>query len=538
LKKDVVVLFGLRYMFEVSWEGKLRLWFDVYAPLWSISEKRPLHRKEIDSELKELYVQKALLRPKHRYTKTLELIKTIFEDKSIKLEFCDGDHFSFPKEMYKISHSMEETQHGDSFSYIRIEEPYLKFKLASSKNPRSITRLKAYGYGTSIKDLHIKAILYESAKEAFLSFFQKLRNGFSGSYMYWPGFQTVTGVNLFFDEEHDVRYLDDLSEEVIRECLLQVFSESYDKTVTLLVVPELPHGFYYKIKALALQKGKPLQIILTKTLEKEPLEFTLMNIGVAMYAKGGGIPWIPASPLTQTRSLFIGISFHVDHELKDIYYGVMEVFDKFGRHLECKIRMYSSPTEIKSVRGLYIPEDDAERILIDLVKEYNPHEIIFHKSAPFHKEEEKAIENMCKEEEIAYCLVHIERANPYRIYMEEDNFTPIRGTIVFDMYDRNRAILNTTGQTILDLGKIRPWSGIGTPRPLEIKLEKNTTKHNLREIAEQILTLTKLDWNTTEILVKSPITLKYSNKAANLAPYLRGEVGKGPIEVADIRFLM
>jgi hypothetical protein len=50
--------------------------------------------------------------------------------------------------------------------------------------------------------------------------------------------------------------------------------------------------------------------------------------------------------------------------------------------------------------------------------------------------------------------------------------------------------------------------------------------------------LTKLDWNTTEVSVKLPITLKYSNKAANLAPYLKNEEGRGPLEITDLRFLI
>jgi len=539
LKEDVVVLFGLKYMFEIASEESLRLWLDVYASLWSLSEKRRLHIKEIDAGLKELYFKRALLRPRQRYERTLKLVETIFGDKGIKLEFCDGDVLSFSRTPYKAPLDGERVESGIPLCPSMIEEPYLRFKFGLSQNPRDIVRLRAYEYGISIKHLPIKAIVEKSVREDLLDFLRKMVNGFSGIYMRWPGFRTVTGTELSFDDS-DIISLDDFSEDALRESLLQVFSESGGKAVVLLVIPRPLHKLYYEVKALALQKMTPVQVILRETLKKDLLEFTLMNIGVALYAKGGGIPWILAKPLMQSRGLFIGISFHLDHESKNIYYGVMEVFDKFGRHLKCKIRMYSSSAEIRSVRGLYIPRSDAEKVLNDLIKEYNPREIIFHKSAPFHSEEREAIEKVCKERGISYCLVHIERTNPYRIYAENakrGDFTPIRGTVVFDLTNKDRAILCTTGHSMVSFG-IRSWSGIGTPKPLEVTLEKNTTRYSLREIVEQILSMTKLDWNTTEISLRSPITLKYSNKAAKLTPYLKSDIKRGLTEIAEIKFLM
>lgn len=502
-------------------------------------EKRRLHVREIDAELRELYFKKALLRPKQRYEKTLKIIESLFEDRVVKLEFCDGDTLSFSRSMCRAPLGDEGVERDTAFRPTIIEEPYLRFKLGQSQNPKDIIRLKAYEYGISIKDLPIKVVVEKSAKKDLMDFLRKMIDGFSGNYMYWPGFRRVTGAELSF-EDSDIISLDDFSENALCESLLQAFSKSRidNKPVILLVVPKPLHKLYHKVKALALQKMIPVQVVLRETLKKDPLEFTLMNIGIALYTKGGGIPWILANPLMKSRGLFVGISFHLDHEAKNIYYGVMEVFDKFGRHLKCKIRMYSSSAEIRSIRGLYIPRDDAEKVLTELIKEYEPREIIFHKSAPFHSEEKEAIEAVCKSKGVSYSLVHIERTNPYRVYADEEDFTPARGTVVFDSTHKNRALLCTTGRPMISLGKMKPWSGIGTPRPLEIMLEENTTRYSLREIVEQILALTKLDWNTTEISVRSPITLKYSNKAANLTPYLRNDIRKGLVDIVDIRFLI
>jgi len=544
LNDDIGVLYGLRYMFEVCPRNVVRLWLDLYTPLWWVTEKRRLNRKEIreiDITLSELYTHKAILHPKERYRKVLKIIDILFPGEAIELKFSDGNLVSFSKDMYAILESGE--AHATSFSYNVLDEPYLRFKYAISKNPRDVIRHKPYVFRASSRDIHVKVIIDKAIKNEFFNFFKKLRDGYAGNYITWPGLRALTGAELSLSDS-DIISLDSqdyIYEDALKK-IMTVSSERDKNVVIFFVVPRLMGKFYYKIKALALQKQVPVQFLLKDTLTKEPLEFTLMNIGVALIAKLGGIPWILRNPLTQTNSLFVGIAFHVDHESKDIYYGVVEVFDKFGKQLECKIKMYKSLSRIHSIRGLYIPKKDMENILEDLIEKYEPREIIFHKSATFHKEEKEAIGNICRRKNIQYALVHIERSNPYRVYGVNNEgyvISPLRGTVVLDKYNMNRAILLTTGIVMLD-GKLRMWHDLGTPRPLEIMIEENTTRYSIREISEQVLALTKLDWNTTEISLRVPITLKYSNKAAKLAPYLnlKDIASSGLLEISDVRFLI
>lgn len=539
ISDEVMMLFGLKYMFEVRPSGDALLWLDIYAPLWSLAERRRLHIKEIDEEIRKIYKEKALLRPKERYYRTLEIINDVFGgEKSLEIRFCDNTSVSFLKEMITPPPPPEDIKEKVVFFQSMIDESFLRFKNGYSRNPKKIVNLKAYDFG-AIKEVPVKAIVAEPLKDIFLNFLRKLENGHRGNYMGWPGFSAVTGAKLSFNNGDLIELENGFSEKDIEDCFLRLVSESGNRAVILLIMPRPLHGFYHKIKARALQKRRRIQVILVDTLNKEPLEFSLLNIGIALYAKAGGTPWILREPMLNARGLFIGISFHLDHEMKNIYYGVMEVFDKYGKHLECKVRMYKSPyeEEIKSVKGLYIPRDDAKKMLNNIIEEYDPVEIIFHKSALFHREEKKAIEEVCQQHGIRCCLVHIEKSNPYRVYMPNQDYVSLRGTIIFDLPNRDRAILITTGHSIGNYEKVKTWSGIGTPKPLEITVEKNTTEYNVREIAGHILNTTKLDWNTTETSVKLPITLKYSNKAANLAPYLR-EPDIGLVDIADIRDLM
>ncbi|MEM1718246.1 MAG: Piwi domain-containing protein [Thermosphaera sp.] len=537
LTDENIVLFGLKYMFEIRPNNDVLLWLDIYAPIWSIANKRRLTRSEISEKLKRDYVNRALLRTKERFQKLLKILDILFPEKMITLEFCDETSISFLKKNYEVPSIQEGYVGSELFQWAPLDEPFLRFKHGYSRNPRRIIDQSAYSYG-AIKEIPVKAVVARSLKEDFINLYRKIDEGFSGKYMFWPGFSKVTGAEILFNEKNDIVEVESDDETNVLHGLIEVSNGAKENAVVFIVLPNISSKTYYAIKTEALRRKICTQIILKDTLSKEPLEFTIMNIAVALYAKAGGTPWVLKDPLTIKRGLFIGIAFHLDHTAKDIYYGVMEVFNRYGVHLVCKTRMYKYPGEIKSVRGLFIPRKEAEEILESLVKEYEPREIIFHKSAPFHKEEKEAIEYICNKHNIDYYLVHIEGANPYRVCAPQLDYTPLRGTIVFDSVNNNRAILTTTGQTIMEYGKIKPWSSIGTPRPLEVIIEeKRGEGENIREICEQVLALTKLNWNTTEISIRLPITLKYPRKAARLTRHFEG-IREGLIDIADFRYLI
>ena len=56
-------------------------------------------------------------------------------------------------------------------------------------------------------------------------------------------------------------------------------------------------------------------------------------------------------------------------------------------------------------------------------------------------------------------------------------------------------------------------------------------------IGEQVLALTKLDWNNTDPEVREPITIKYSRRAAQIAPEILN-FNAPDLRIADIRDLM
>jgi len=266
-----------------------------------------------------------------------------------------------------------------------------------------------------------------------------------------------------------------------------------------------------------------------------------MNLATAIYAKSGGTPWLHDGPIIPA-GVFIGIAFtkpKIQQETTStkelFYYGVLTVYNKFGKYLDTRVKSLTIEVprtrKIKGTKGLYIPKEDMIELIREVISHYNPPIIIIHKSSRFHSEEKEAIQETLKEKDIDYVLTHVESSNPYRGFGEEEHgYNTIRGDLLLDQEIPNRAIFFTTGCTQSDKG-IKLRKRPGTPRPLELEIEDNTSPFDTKEIASHILSLTKLDWNTTDIEVRTPVTIKYARRAAMLAPYMEGIV-------AEIRDLM
>jgi hypothetical protein len=59
------------------------------------------------------------------------------------------------------------------------------------------------------------------------------------------------------------------------------------------------------------------------------------------------------------------------------------------------------------------------------------------------------------------------------------------------------------------------YEGSNIPEPIEIRPDEEC--HSDRDkLCEEILFLTKLDWNTSDFAVKEPVTLKVSRKVSSV----------------------
>ena len=439
------------------------------------------------------------------------------------------------------------------FRYERLQEPLLRFFLNKKfANPRAGLR-KAGPYDAerhSDEDINVGII----AERDTISNLKKLVRHLKEGYNRYLGFRQIFKVKNISVEEEAIREIDyttfsnDISS--VENVYFELADKLSDRSVIIIGLNDrLIERSYAYIKSLRfryIRKTVRLQLIKRSTLEKaltnpSTLEFTLFNMGTAIYAKMGGIPWILDRQLIPA-GIFVGIAFTRpkikktnDHRKELFYYGILAVYNKFGKYVDMSARAITVESDkYLSTKGLYIPKSDMIIMINQIISEYRPPVLIVHKSARFHKDEIEAIKHVLENREIRYALIHVESSNPYRGYGgEEHNGTIVRGDLILDNELRNRAILFTTG-CIQSEQKILRRSKPGTPRPIELEIEKNTTPFNPRDCAEQVLGLTKLDWNTTDVEVRIPITLKYARRIATLIPHLASSGGL----VTDVRDLM
>ena len=91
--------------------------------------------------------------------------------------------------------------------------------------------------------------------------------------------------------------------------------------------------------------------------------------------------------------------------------------------------------------------------------------------------------------------------------MRMGSYPVLRGTLI--SLTENEHILFTSGY----VSRIRTYPGHSIPQPLLIIHEGDS---EIKEICNEILGLTKLNWNTTEFSTELPITLAFSTKVGQI----------------------
>jgi len=307
--------------------------------------------------------------------------------------------------------------------------------------------------------------------------------------------------------------------------------ESEDLNMLLVVLPEhFEDEDYYKLKSIAFNEKQVSQFFRITTFNRRfPLVY--WNLAISLYAKMEGIPWMLAlrPPFEKEPidvDLFIGICF-VQRDLKS-FVGVATVLDRFSEH---KVSISSKPISYVG-KQLHMTRED----ICDLVSEclnsvtFGVDSVVVHYATPFNKDEVAGLNDALKEVS-KKAFVHIETETLTRLYsLNTPERNVHRGTALF--ISNNKAVLCTTGRcrilgTSTELEEeMEEWEeglatsfkyrGIGTPKPIGLNQIGDL---EIEKICRQVLALTKLRWNTTEVNVRIPATIEYARKIGYLCKY-------------------
>ena len=273
--------------------------------------------------------------------------------------------------------------------------------------------------------------------------------------------------------------------------------------------------FYRAVKARTMthDEAVPIQILRRDTIDRpddkgQSQAARFWNIATSLYYKARGIPWRPTD--LPKNVCFVGISFH--HMKKRsghlVYASVAQAYSTDVQPFALKGA--SIDYEQRRDRQPYLNEGQAKALLEDVLTQYNdragvmPDRVVIHKTTGYQPEELEGFRKAGKDRVATIDCVWM-RSTAFRMVrkgLEE----PWRGTLC-----------TLKDQSYLFTGGYVPWwneyPGMHIPAPLEIGCAEHGS---MRERAKEILTLTKMNWNSSDGISRLPITLLFARKVGEL----------------------
>ena len=276
---------------------------------------------------------------------------------------------------------------------------------------------------------------------------------------------------------------------------------------------------YYAVKRLTLERGVPCQMVDTPTLDNP--DWKDLNLALNLAAKCGVRPWVLPNALPDA-DFFVGLSYTQSQRgPNERLMGYANVFNSFGHW------------EFYSANGRAFTFEERHQYLRELVRgalnqltlPESTH-IHFHYSKRFSREDRAVLLDAARSVRPhgIYSFVWVNIGHGLRLYdrRPDTDGSLARGSYVVG--GPNQVYVSTTG--------FNPYrKAMGTPVVLEVNVrterpDGSRQPPDLRAIAVHVLSLTKLNWASTDSLCASPITTKYAGDIAYLtSAFLRQSGG-------------
>ncbi len=295
-------------------------------------------------------------------------------------------------------------------------------------------------------------------------------------------------------------------------------------------------NFHHALKAHAMRAGIPTQLIWERSLRgqqvtQDPASIA-WNLMTGLYYKAGNIPWeVQGLPID---TCFLGISFFKSglHATAATHTSLAQVFSGHGEGLVMKggkaIKEPRKPT--------HMDRQTAEALVGDALQLYARHHpgaqarrLVVHKTSQFWPEEIAGIE-AAVHGDMKVDLVALSAGSDIR-FLRSGTHPPLRGTYI-KLADRE-TVMFTVGY----VPEFRQYPGAKVPKPILLRHELGDSTRET--ICEEIMALTKLNWNSSAYGSKEPITTLFAASVGLImAEYLAiPESDRGPLQT-KYRFYM
>ena len=274
----------------------------------------------------------------------------------------------------------------------------------------------------------------------------------------------------------------------------------------------LKRDLRHALKARALRAKLPIQIatrnLLEDTARGQDPATRAWNFSVGVYYKSGGVPW--RLPQTGPETCFVGVSFHHFRTTKRhiVQSSLAQAFSSEGEGFA--IRGEGVPAEPDQSRNVHLSEEQAYNLAESIVSEYRtrtggaPVRVVMHKTTFFDEAELAGFRAALSDTPIVDLVTLV--PSSLRL-LPLGTYPPKVGTLC--TINSAKSFLFTSG-FIPELGT---YPGPHVPQPFEVRMQSNGNK---AEAAQDVLNLTRMNWNTADIRGKWPVTLSFARRVGGI----------------------
>jgi hypothetical protein len=238
------------------------------------------------------------------------------------------------------------------------------------------------------------------------------------------------------------------------------------------------------------------------------------NFFTALYYKANGLPWRLVSDPKQLKTSDIGISFYRTADRDLVHSSSAQMFDERGEGL---ILRGARARESQEDRRPHLSADDAYKLLSDSLVFFRqqhghfPARVVLHKTSIFDADERDGFNKALGERGIDYCDFIFVSKTFTRLY-RMDAYPPLRGTSM--RLDDSQIVLYTRGSVEF----FRTYPGMYVPRPLLLRCQE--MRQSLGFLAEEMLALSKMNWNNAQFDGGEPITVRAARYVGDILKYV------------------
>jgi hypothetical protein len=263
-------------------------------------------------------------------------------------------------------------------------------------------------------------------------------------------------------------------------------------------------------KSLAMKYQLPTQILREETLGSRSTDHPSVvawNLFTGLYFKAGGFPWGPIGLTSDT--CYVGVSFYrpLGSKASTIQTSLIQAFDENGEGLVLRGHDFVWDPEKEGTNSPHLSEEQAYEIVQMVLRRYEeemgrrPRRMVFHKTSRYWPAEKRGFEHGLQEKNLQFSLVALSYQSTVRL-LAENQYPPLRGTR-FRVNDLD--YLYTTGY----IPELKRYESGHVPSPIQIAdhIGQDTSRDVL---AKEILTLTKMNWNSVKLGGSMPITIRFA----------------------------